>query len=217
MIRRFALALAVSALPLTAATFTAATFVAAVPFPAAAQTESVPQSPDDLRESVLEEILATRGDITAQIEAVIAKLPEITTSVEQADAAFDEIIATLRAQAELGNPDGEFVKQIEKLADLARADAGAARVEGLPEFEQEFLAQAESFEADATTATQFYDSLDRRIRAIEAERTRIVFLIKLKRYEEAKSVVNAGLDVLRDADAKLGEIEASIQLDGVAN
>lgn len=194
--------------------------LALAPAAAFAQTTddgSVPQSPDELRQSVFDEIIATRGDITSQIEAVIAKLPEITTSIEDANAAFDEIIATLRAQAELGNPDGEFVKQINRLAELARSDAGAARIEGLSEFEQEFMAQAESFEADAATATQFYESLDRRIRAIEAERTKIVFLIKLRRYEEAKEVVNAGLDVLRDADTKLGEIEASIDPEGVAN
>lgn len=205
---------------LAAAVVTAAA-VALLPFAAGAQSTTddgtVPQSPDDLRASVFEEIIATRGDITAQIEAVIAKLPEITTSIEGANAAFDEIVATLRAQAELGNPDGEFVRQIGRLAELARTDASAARIEGLSEFEQEFMAQAEGFEADRATATQFFESLDRRIRAIEAERTKIVFLIKLRRYEEAKAVVDAGLDVLRDADAKLGEIEASIAPTGVAN
>lgn len=174
-------------------------------------------SPDEMRQSVFDDIIATRADITAQIEAVIAKLPEITTSIEGANEAFDEIVATLRTQAELGNPDGVFVQQIRRLAEQARSDAGAARVEGYSDLEQLFLADADKFESDGITATQIYESLDRRIRAIEAERTRIVFLIKLRRYEEAKAVVDAGLDVLRDADAKLGEIEASVSPEGIAN
>lgn len=202
--QRLALAAALALLPLPAA--------AQDPTPAAGEL-----SPDELRASVFEDIVETRAEITAQIDAVIAKLPEISSSIEGANAAFDEIVATLRAQAELGNPEGTFVLTIRRLAEQARTDAGAARIEGYSDLEQLFLADAEGFEADATTAAQIYESLDRRIRAIEAERTRIVFLIKLRRYEEARAVVNAGLDVLRDADEKLGQIEESIAPEGIAN
>src|SRR5687768_9422767 len=136
-----------------------------------------------IKAAVLDKIIASRTDISTKIEQILQDLPQITESIERANETFDQIVATLKSQAELGNPNGEFVKQIDTLAEMARGDAAAARTAGYLDFEQEFLESAEGFTADRESAVQFYESLDRRIRAVEAQRERIVFVIKLQRYE----------------------------------
>ena len=179
-------------------------------------TFSQDRSQDDIKAEVLAQILADRKDIGAQINAITERLPEIIGSIEKAHDTFNQIIKTLKAKAELGNPDKAFVKKIDQLIEMANADASEARTEGYLDYEKEFLEQSQGFMADRQTAVQMYDALDRRIRAVEKNRTRYIFILKLKRYVEARELVKSGLKILKEADDQLEVLEKNID-DEIAN
>lgn len=179
-------------------------------------TFSQDRSQDDIKAEVLAQILADRKDIGAQINAIMERLPEIIGSIEKAHDTFNQMIKMLKAKAELGNPDKAFVKKIDQLIEMANADASEARTEGYLDYEKEFLEQSQGFMADRQTAVQMYDSLDRRIRAVEKNRTRYIFMLKLKRYVEARELVKSGLKILKEADDQLEVLEKNID-DEIAN
>ena len=179
---------------------------------AEAQTETGAEtaSPGDIT-GIIDEVLAARDETQNRIRRIGEQIDAKTTEIDEAGTLFDEMIEALREQAAIGDPGGNFVKRIERLEELARADADAARAAGYSDFEAEFLEDAEAFSEQKRVALSEYEALERRIRAVNAERERVVFLIKLRRYDEAQSLVDKGLGQLRELDGRLSEIEAGLR------
>jgi hypothetical protein len=176
-----------------------------------AQTEPSEESRTDVLEAAIDEIVASRDATQQQIQTILEGLEATTLEIEEADALFDSMIETLRAQAALGDPDGAMVERINRLEDMAIADAEEARLAGFTDFETAFLEDAEIFADQRDQAVGMWEALDRRIRGIEAERERVVFLIKLSRYDEAQGLIEEGLGELRKVDERIQTIEAGLR------
>jgi phosphoglycolate phosphatase-like HAD superfamily hydrolase len=175
--------------------------------------EALERNAQLIEEEAIKAIATTREEVSARIDAVMQRIDTATQDIEEANTAFDELISTLKEQAEIGAPEGPLVSRIARLEELARLDAADARTAGFTDFEAEFIEDADRFAEQERQASSIFESLDRRIRKVEQERERIVFLIKLQRYDDAQEVIQAGIGELQSADERLSEIEASLEND----
>lgn len=159
----------------------------------------------------VQENRVSRGE---QIQRILQEIDVQRTTIEEAGRVFNEVMDAERENAELGNPEGDFVKGLEELAAKARERADEWVLKGNPAIAQRFEAQAESFESGVLTATQYYESLSSRIANIEARRDEMLAYIELKAFEEAEASMNEGISLLREADDRLARVEKSlIELD----
>lgn len=182
--------------------------------PALSFAQSTDEAEIENAQQLIKEIAAERGDTQQRLDTINKDLEVIIENEENANKTFDEMIASERAKAELGKPDGKFVQNIKKLAETARTRAGRASALGLTEIAARFQQNAEYFDGAALQAEQYHSSLQLRLDAIEAERERIIFLIQLNEQEAAKLVIAEGLKIMSESDGRLEQIEnALVQAD----
>lgn len=160
---------------------------------------------------IVEDIAASRQATLDKIDAISSGIDLSTTSLNEADKAFDEMIETLKAQAAVGDPSGSFVTRLEALEKAAQADAEAAKLAGYLDFEKAFLEDADVFDKQKAVMSAEFDALDRRIRTVESERERITFLIKLKRYDDLQALFDEATGVIRDGSDRLGQVEEALR------
>lgn len=181
----------------------AETEVAAAPAPADGPTSTLAE--------VVEGIAATNEQTQARIDQLMADIDTATLQIEGANAAFDEMIEALRLQASVGDPDGDFVAKLKQLEEMARGDAEDAKLAGYTDFEEEFLEDAEVFASQRDNLIGEYEALERRIRAVESERERVVFMIKLRRYDEAQTLFDEASSIIEDGKTRISEVEAALR------
>lgn len=179
------------------------TEVAAAPAPADGPTSTLAE--------VVDGIAATNEETQARIDQLMADIDTATLQIEGANAAFDEMIEALRLQASVGDPDGDFVAKLEQLEEMARGDAEDAKLAGYTDFEEEFLEDAEVFASQRDNLIGEYEALERRIRAVESERERVVFMIKLRRYDEAQTLFDEASSIIEDGKTRISEVEAALR------
>lgn len=160
---------------------------------------------------VVEGIASTNEETQARIDQLMADIDTATLQIEGANAAFDEMIDALRLQASVGDPDGEFVGKLEQLEQMARGDAEEAKLAGYTDFEEAFIEDAEVFTSQRDNLIGEYEALDRRIRAVESERERIVFMIKLRRYDEAQTLFDEASSIIQDGNNRISEVETALR------
>ena len=181
----------------------AETEVVAAPAPADGPTSTLAE--------VVDGIAATNEQTQARIDQLMADIDTATLQIEGANAAFDEMIEALRLQASVGDPDGDFVAKLEQLEEMARGDAEDAKLAGYTDFEEEFLEDAEVFASQRDNLIGEYEALERRIRAVESERERVVFMIKLRRYDEAQTLFDEASSIIEDGKTRISEVEAALR------
>jgi polyhydroxyalkanoate synthesis regulator phasin len=160
---------------------------------------------------VVEGIAATNEKTQARIDQLMADIDTATLQIEGANAAFDEMIDALRLQASVGDPTGEFVGKLEQLEQMARGDAEEAKLAGYADFEEAFLEDAEVFTSQRDNLIGEYEALERRIRAVESERERVVFMIKLRRYDEAQTLFDEASSIIQDGNDRISEVETALR------
>ncbi|MGP6086009.1 hypothetical protein [Antarctobacter jejuensis] len=160
---------------------------------------------------VIEDIAASRTATLDRIDALSQEIDLSTIELEEADKAFDEMIETLRAHAAVGDPTGTFVTRLKALEEAAKADAEAAKIEGFLDFEEEFLEDARIFSEQRGTLVSEFEALERRIRAVEAERKRIVFLIKLRKYDQIQTLFADATGIIQDGTDRVAEVEKALR------
>lgn len=160
------------------------------------------------------DVQANRKSRADQIQNIITKIDVQRTTIKEASRVYDEVMQAERENAELGNPEGEFVKGLAYLAEKARARSDEWVLKGNPTIAEKFDVQAESFENGVLTATQYFESLSSRIGNIEARRDEMLAFIELNAFTDAQKAMNEGIAVLRQADERLEKVEKSlIELD----
>lgn len=180
----------------------------------AVEAQEPGESMGEVLDAAITEIVESREATAQRMQEIIDQIDVTTLEIEEANVVFDDMIATLRDQAALGDPDGELVQRIERLEAMASADAEAARLAGYSDLQDEFLEDAEGFRSQQQEAVGMWESLDRRIRGIEAERERVVFLIKLRRYDEAQGLIEEGIGELELVDARVEALERGLRESG---
>lgn len=170
-----------------------------------------PDGPTGTLAEVVEGIAATNEKTQTRIDQLMADIDTKTLQIEGANAAFDEMIDALRLQASVGDPDGEFVGKLEQLEQMARGDAEEAKLAGYTDFEEAFIEDAEVFTSQRDTLIGEYEALARRIRAVESERERVVFMIKLRRYDEAQTLFDDASSIIQDGNNRISEVEAALR------
>ncbi|SNS42133.1 hypothetical protein [Antarctobacter heliothermus] len=160
---------------------------------------------------VIEDIAASRQATIDRIDTLSAEIDLATVELNEADAAFDEMIATLRAHAAVGDPDGSYVTRLQALEESAKVDAQAAKVEGFLDFEEAFLEDAQVFSDQRGTLVSEFEALERRIRAVEAERKRIVFLIKLRRYDQIQQLFADATGIIQQGADRVAQVEDALR------
>ena len=160
---------------------------------------------------VIEDIAASRQGTLDRIDALSAEIDLATIELEEADKAFDEMIDTLRAHATVGDPDGSYAVRLQALENAAKADAQAAKTAGYLDFEEAFLEDADIFADQRGTLIGEFEALERRIRAVEAERDRVVFLIKLRRYDQIQALFDEATDIIQQGADRVGAVEAALR------
>ncbi|SMX41929.1 hypothetical protein [Maliponia aquimaris] len=160
---------------------------------------------------VIEDIAASRQDTLSRIDALSADIDLATIELAEADKAFDAMIETLRAHAAVGDPDGSYVARLQALEEAAKSDAQAAKIAGFLDFEEAFLEDAQIFAEQRGTLIGEFEALERRIRAVEAERERIVFLIKLRRYDQIQKLFDEATGIIQQGADRVGAVEAALR------
>lgn len=160
---------------------------------------------------VVEDIAASRNATLERIDTLSGQIDLATIELEQADQAFNEMIETLRAHAAVGDPDGSYVTRLQALEEAAKADADAAKTAGYLDFEEAFLEDADIFAEQRGTLVSEFEALERRIRAVEAERERIVFLIKLRRYDEIQTLFTEATGIIREGTERVADVENALR------
>lgn len=160
---------------------------------------------------VIEDIAASRQDTLNRIDALSADIDLATIELAEADKAFDAMIETLRAHAAVGDPDGTYVARLQALEEAAKSDAQAAKIAGFLDFEEAFLEDAQIFSEQRGTLISEFEALERRIRAVEAERERIVFLIKLRRYDQIQKLFDEATGIIQQGADRVGAVEAALR------
>jgi hypothetical protein len=160
---------------------------------------------------VIEDIAASRQDTLNRIDALSADIDLATIELAEADKAFDAMIETLRAHAAVGDPDGTYVARLQALEEAAKSDAQAAKIAGFLDFEEAFLEDAQIFSEQRGTLIGEFEALERRIRAVEAERERIVFLIKLRRYDQIQKLFDEATGIIQQGADRVGAVEAALR------
>lgn len=197
-IRIFAAALAVGAMGVIAA-------------PSFAQDNTEVVEEEVSLAKVIEDIAASRADTLGRIEALSQEIDLSTIELEEADKAFDEMIETLRVHAAVGDPSGSFVTRLKALEEAAKRDADAAKIEGFLDFEEQFLDDARIFAEQRGTLVSEFEALERRIRAVEAERKRIVFLIKLRKYDQIQTLFADATGIIQDGTDRVAAVEEALR------
>lgn len=182
---------------------------------AAGLTLSSPVLAQDAEEvslaQVIEDIAASRQDTLNRIDALSQDIDLATIELEEADKAFDAMIETLRAHAAVGDPNGSYVARLAALEEAAKSDAQAAKIAGFLDFEEAFLEDAQIFAEQRGTLIGEFEALERRIRAVEAERERIVFLIKLRRYDQIQKLFAEATGIIQQGADRVGAVEAALR------
>lgn len=160
---------------------------------------------------VIEDIAESRQATLDRIDALSTEIDLATVELNEADAAFDEMIATLRAHAGVGDPDGTYVQRLQSLEEAAKLDAQAAKVAGFLDFEEAFLEDAAVFSDQRGTLVSEFEALERRIRAVEAERERIVFLIKLRRYDQIQQLFSDATGIIQQGADRVAAVEEALR------
>lgn len=160
---------------------------------------------------VIEDIAASRTATLDRIDALSKEIDLSTIELAEADKAFDEMIETLRDHAAVGDPSGTFVTRLKALEEAAKKDADAAKIEGFLDFEEEFLDDARIFSEQRGTLVSEFEALERRIRAVEAERKRIVFLIKLRKYDQIQTLFADATGIIQDGTDRVAEVEKALR------
>lgn len=179
---------------------------------AVAQTAQENPDPGDVLQQLLDQIKSSNDAGIATKAEVELELEDAVISVQQAGSYFDTIINELKERAELGNPEGQFVQNIEALEAEMRTVAAEALANGDTEYAPQFEQEANEYQAAATLARQYYDGLGFRIDNINALRTKVVYEIKLRRSKQAREIVQRGLDMLAETDSQLADAEEKLRL-----
>lgn len=181
-----------------------------------AQTEQTEQtqtaSAEDSLRASLREMQENREARVAQLGAIEAEMAEIAKSVEDTKRVYDEMIETERQQAELGNPEGEFVKAIQGQAAFARTRAEEWLVKGNPTLASSFTERAEKLEDGALTLEQYWRSASSRIANINLKKDEMIAYIELNLLDESIRVMNEGIGVVRATDERLEKIEGDLRV-----
>lgn len=179
--------------------------------PAHAQSDT-PEDPGDILEQLLEQIQLSNETGIATKAEVELELEDAVINVQQAGSYFDRIIDDLKERAELGNPEGQFVQNIESLEQEMRTVASEALAAGDTEYATQFEEEANEYQAAGTLARQYYDGLGFRIDNINAMRKKVVYEIKLRRSKQAREIVQRGLDMLAETDSQLADAEEKLRV-----
>ena len=140
---------------------------------------------------------ASKAFTPEEASQVLQRLQDEETTIEQAEADFDNMIKDIQTTQDLGDPDGEFVRFMNDMQIKAREEAKAAEKDSDTEFASAF----------AALATEFEGIRDRAIEARNESIPAIDFLKQNKRkYVRAKKI-RAFARIAVIADQAVGKAE----------
>lgn len=158
---------------------------------------------------LLETLAAEEEEMAAAMQEINISIAQDLEDAEKAGAIFDNMIAAVERMAEFGNPEGEFVSNIEATIDLAREIAIEARESGDEETVALMEREISLLEPMRETALELYSDSFRTIRDIEAQKGRFTVRLRANLVTKARETAATGLEILQNHNSRLGEIRAA--------
>jgi len=186
--------------------------------PAVAGADAAPNGDTDtgIPGSLLDRLNRIAEETKRTIEDVNNIIQQERITIEQAGPLFDEMIEDVRQAAELGAPDKDFVKNIERLIVLAQQDANASRAAGDEEAARAFEERAKRFRDYKETALAVFRDSFRKIRIIKENKQFFVRRVKLQAYDAALAKIEEGLEVQKGLNREVTKLaEDAPQDEGV--
>ena len=162
---------------------------------------------------LLEQLAAEESEMTEAINNLTARLASLGDDVDNAEAIFDEMVAAVERQAALGDPEGNFIEEVEALIEQANALQIEARELGDVEAVNDIELSIRRFEAAREAALSLHADSFRALREIRAQRGRFVLRIRARLLTEAAAVAEAGVARMREFNERVNEIRDSIEPD----
>nr|VFJ44633.1 MAG: hypothetical protein BECKFM1743C_GA0114222_100148 [Candidatus Kentron sp. FM]VFJ53505.1 MAG: hypothetical protein BECKFM1743A_GA0114220_101158 [Candidatus Kentron sp. FM]VFK06335.1 MAG: hypothetical protein BECKFM1743B_GA0114221_1001410 [Candidatus Kentron sp. FM] len=146
-------------------------------------------------------------------QAVLERLKAEETTIEQAEADFDKMMADIQQTQDLGDPDGEFVQFMNKMQLKASEEASAAEKDRDSEFVKAFTTLAGEFEKIRDRAIEARNQAIPAIDFLKQNKRKYVRAKKLRAFaqisliadeavskaEEQSQAVRAAASALRNA------------------
>lgn len=159
---------------------------------------------------MLAQLAHPENEMRKAMARVVDLLKKDVRELQNAEQEFDRMIASVEELAKFGAPGSEFVKEIEKLMEQARADAKRARDRNNEALAKIFENYVTFFEGKKREAGDVFDRKFRIVRDLKREKENLVDSIKVRAYEAAKVNVEEGLKVMQQVEASLVNIKKQL-------
>ena len=159
---------------------------------------------------LLEELAAAEAEVTADMAAINAELDNLIQDEQQAEQVFDRMIAAVRTQADLGNPEGDFVGRVDALIDTSRELLIEAREDGDPDLIASVEGTITSLEDTKDAAVKLYADSFKSIRDIESQKAKVVLRIRARLLERAAEEAKKGLAIVEKTNDAITKIRDTI-------
>lgn len=159
---------------------------------------------------LLQQLASEEEEMAATIQNVTDRLATLGGDVENAEQIFDEMAAAIRRQAELGDPEGSFVQEVEGMIEQANALQVEARELGDTEVADEMVGVIAGLEAVREEAVALHADSFRALRQIESQKGRFVLRIRANLLSDAAEVAEEGVARLREFNGRINEIKNTI-------
>jgi len=157
-----------------------------------------------------EKLAAEEAAMAEEMARINARLDEIGLEIKEAEPLFDAMIAAIKRQAALGDPQGEFVANIESYISETKLLIAIAEEEGDAEVKRLLEQELAAFEDARKKVIALHGDSFREIRDIESQRRRFVLRIRTRLVRQAREVVEQGVARLEAFNGRLKEIGGAL-------
>lgn len=162
--------------------------------------------PLDLLEQVSEGEAALNRDLLA----VKARLTEIGDGLDQAEPVFSVIIVAMQRHAELGNPQGDFVANVESYIKETKTLILLAEEEEDAQARVLLTAELAAFEDARKKVIALYGDSFREVRDVESQKRRFVLNIRTRLSKKARGAVDESVARMEAFKNRLSAVRVAL-------
>lgn len=170
----------------------------------------------DLGANLIQQLASEEEQSVTAMADITARIAQLSSDTENADAIFDEMAAAIERQAALGDPEGQFILEVERLTDQARQLEIDARELGDDEIATRMSGVVASLDVVRTEALSLHSDSFRALREIKAQKSKFVLRLQANFLESAVEVAREGVANLASFNERINEIKDTIQPDDEA-
>ncbi len=177
---------------------------------AAAPADSAGEDPVGLGAEVVAGLSQAEETFAARMTQIQETLDQTRTDIENAEPLFDQMIAAIEEQAQLGDPTGAFVESLEAYIRDIDALADEAERQGDTEIAADLRKTAQGFETARDRTIKIHSDSFRLIREIKADKRRFIIRKQAKLAAKALTVAEEGVKRLQGVLNEIREIRATV-------